>query len=375
MAVAPLDLASHHLPQLDEFLGAFEAIVRSGHFVGGPVLDAFEAHLAATCGVRHAVGMSSGTDALLAALMALDIGPGDEVIVPPFTFFATAGCVARTGARPVFADIDPVTMNLDPRRAAAAVTSRTRAIIPVHLFGLMADTDAIRSLARQHHLAVIEDAAQAIGARDEDRPAGSVGDMGCFSFYPTKNLSAMGDAGAVVTDDPALAQRLRQLRNHGQTGLYEHVLVGGNFRLDAIQAAVLDLKLPHLERWHDARLRVAQRYDQALARTPLILPAAPPGKRHVYHQYTVRVPGEAAGGGRTMRDRLREHLHAAGIGHGVFYPRPLHLQPCFAQLGGRVGDCPVAEAAALSVLSLPIYPELSEAAQDEVIGAVLRFFA
>lgn len=369
MAVPPLDLPAHHQPQLAQFLTSFEEIVRTGQFVGGPAVERFEAHLADACGCDHAVGMSSGTDALLAALMALDIGPGDEVIVPPFTFFATAGSVARAGARPVFVDIDPVSFNLDATRLAAAVTPRTKAVMPVHLFGQMADMDAILAVAERQGIAVIEDAAQAIAATDAGRPAGSVGRIGCLSFYPTKNLSAMGDAGACVTGDVVLADRLRQLRNHGQTALYEHQHIGGNFRLDAIQAAVLDIKLPQLERWTRRRRELALRYSRLLtdARLPLALPVELPGKRHVYHQYTVRVTD-----GR--REALREHLKAAGIGHGVFYPRPLHLQPCFAALGGKAGDCPHAEQAAREVLSLPIHPELSDAQQDEVVAALRDFW-
>jgi dTDP-4-amino-4,6-dideoxygalactose transaminase len=369
MAVPPLDLAAHHRPQVAQFLASFEQIIRTGQFVGGPMVERFETHLAQVCGCSHGIGMSSGTDALLAALMALEIGPGDEVIVPPFTFFATAGSIVRVGARPVFVDIDPVSFNIDPACAAAAVTPRTRAIMPVHLFGQMADMDAILALADRHGLVVIEDAAQAIAATDAGRPAGSLGRVGCLSFYPTKNLSAMGDAGACVTGDDALAERLRQLRNHGQSGLYEHALVGGNFRLDAIQAAILDLKLPHLENWTQRRRVLAQRYDRLLtdADLPLTLPVELSDKRHVYHQYTVRVTD-----GR--REALREHLRAAGIGHGVFYPRPLHLQPCFADIGGREGDCPHAERAAREVLSLPMHPELTDAQQDEVVGVLRKFW-
>jgi dTDP-4-amino-4,6-dideoxygalactose transaminase len=370
MAVPPLDLVALHRPQIAAFRNAFDQIVRTGQFVGGPAVEGFEARLAETCGCGFAVGMSSGTDALLAALMALDIGQGDEVIVPPFTFFATAGCVARTGARPVFVDMDPTTFNLDPARLEGAISERTRAIIPVHLFGQMADMDAIMAVADRHGLAVIEDAAQAIAATDAGRPAGSVGRVGCLSFYPTKNLSAMGDAGACVTRDAKLAERLRQLRNHGQSGLYEHTFVGGNFRLDAIQAAVLDLKLPHLEKWTQRRRELADRYSRLLvdAGLPLTLPTEQPGKRHVYHQYTVRVTDGS-------RETLREHLRAAGIGHGVFYPRPLHLQPCFAYLGGKAGDCPHAERAAEQVLSLPMHAELTDAQQDEVVAALRAFRA
>lgn len=368
MAVPSLDLAAHHHSQLAPMLEAFEHIVRTGQFVGGPVVERFEEHLAQVCGCTHAIGMSSGTDALLASLMAMDIGPGDEVIVPPFTFFATAGSVARTGATPVFVDIEPVSFNIDSAGIEAAITPRTRAIIPVHLFGQMADMDAILAIAGGQGIAVIEDAAQAIAATDAGRPAGSVGRVGCLSFYPTKNLSAMGDAGACVTSDAALGQRLRQLRNHGQSAPYEHQSIGGNFRLDAMQAAVLDIKLPQLEHWTQRRRERAQRYHHLLAdaRLPLTLPIERPGKRHVYHQYTVRVVDGS-------REDLREHLKKAGIGHGVFYPRPLHLQPCFAALGGKAGDCPHAELAAQQVLSLPIHPELTEAQQDEVV-AVLRGF-
>ncbi len=353
------------MPRLRE---GFEAMVQSGGFVLGPVVEKFERDLAAYCGVAHAVGMSSGTDALLAALMAFGIGAGDEVITSPFTFFATVGSIARVGARPVFVDIDPTTFNLDAALVARAVTSRTKSIMPVHLFGQTADMTPIMDLARRRNIVVIEDAAQAIGAEDTARRAGSIGDVGCLSFYPSKNLSCMGDGGGCTTNDTDLAERLRVLRNHGQKPTYHHGMIGGNFRLDAFQAMVLGVKLPHLEGWTADRRRHAERYRQRLSRLSLTLPTESPGKRHVYNQFTVRVPG-----GR--RDALREHLTQSGIGSQVYYPKPMHLQPCFAELGYKRGDFPVAEATAEQVVSLPIFPEMTADQQDEVIAALERFFA
>jgi len=369
MAVAPVDLTRQHEPFRAEFRAAFDRIVGSGLFVRGPDIEAFEAQLTRYCGTRHAAAVSSGTDALLAALMAIGVGPGDEVIVPTFTFFATAGSVARAGASPVFVDVDEQTLNLDVSLAAQAITARTKAIMPVHLFGRLADMPAIQQLAADRDLKVIEDAAQAIGARDANgRLGGAIGDVGCFSFFPTKNLSAMGDAGACVTNDAALAECLRQLRNHGQSGEYEHALIGGNFRMDCLQAAVLSIKLPHVDRWTQVRRALAGKYSQRLSDLPIRLPDPGPAGAHVWHQYTIRLAD------RAQRDALLQHLRSRKIFAGVFYPRPLHLQPCFAPLGGEVGDCPVAEQAAQCVLSLPIYPELTDQQQQEVVLAIRAFF-
>ncbi len=365
MPVPLLDTSRQHGAIRSEVLAAIEEIVDSGRFVlGRPALD-FEAATANYCGVKHAVGVSSGTDALLVALMALDIGPGDEVIVPSFTFFATAGVVARVGAKPVFVDIDPATFNIDPDAAGAAMTDRTRAVIPVHLFGQCAEMDQINRLAGVRGITVIEDAAQAIGARYHDRPAGSLGHLGAHSFYPTKNLGAFGDAGLCTTDDEALAERIRCLRLHGEAGEYQHTMVGGNFRLDAMQAAVLNIKLRHLEEYAAARRERACRYHELLEGLPIQLPQAAEGCFHVYNQYTIR---------SDRRDELAACLREVEIGCRVYYPIPLHLQPCFAELGCREGDLPESERACREVLSLPIYPDLTATQQEEVAGAIREFF-
>jgi dTDP-4-amino-4,6-dideoxygalactose transaminase len=297
--------------------------------------------------------------------MALGIGPGDEVIVPTFSFFATAGCVSRTGATPVLVDIDPATFNIDPAAAAAAVTPRTRAIVPVHLYGQCADMDPLLELARTRGLAVIEDAAQAIGASYKGRPAGAMGQIGCFSFFPSKNLGAFGDAGLLTTTDAALAHEARLLRNHGAEPKYFHKRIGGNFRLDALQAAVLRVKLPHLDRWTAMRRANADRYDSLFARSAaaarVTLPRRAADRTHIFNQYVIRVPG---------REAVRARLDACGIGTEVYYPVPFHQQECFAPLGHRAGQFPHAEAAAAETLALPIYGELTEAQQREVVNAV-----
>ena len=366
MSVPLLDLTPQHEPHLSDLCTAFERLVLSGQFVLGAEVEAFERQLAACCETKHAVGVSSGTDALLLAMMALDIGPGDEVITSCFTFFATAGGIARLGAKPVFVDIDPTTFNLDTDKIEAAVTSQTKAIIPVHLYGQVADMEAVTETARRHDLKVIEDAAQAILARDGNQIAGSIGDVGCLSFYPTKNLSALGDAGACLTHDDDLADRLRMLRLHGQNEKYQHASIGGNFRIDALQAAALRIKLPHLDHWTLQRRALACRYDQLLGGLSLVLPIEAMETRHVYHQYTIRVPDR-------RRDALRGHLHQRKIGCEVYYPIPLHLQEAFSYLAYRRGDFPLAEQAADEVLSLPIYPGLSQTQQDEVVDAIREF--
>jgi dTDP-4-amino-4,6-dideoxygalactose transaminase len=363
MGVPLLDLQAQYAPLRDEILAAIARVADSQRFIGGPEVEAFEREIADDLGVAHAVGLSSGTDALLVALMALGIGPGDEVITPTFSFFATAGCVTRVGAIPRFVDIDPATFNLDAAAVADALTARTRAIIPVHLYGQCADMDPLLDLARRSGIAVIEDAAQAIGATYKGRQAGAMGTAGCFSFFPSKNLGAFGDAGLLTTNDDALAREARLLRNHGAEPKYIHQRIGGNFRLDAIQAAVLRVKRPHLAGWSEARRRNAGRYDRLFAASGAAvgLPARAPDRRHIFNQYVVRVPA---------RDAVREALAARGIGTEVYYPVPFHLQPCFAPLGYREGDFPAAEAAAADVLALPIYGELTEAQQVEVVDGV-----
>lgn len=374
--VPQFDLAGQYPSIREEAEAAALRVMASGRFILGPEVDALEAEVAEYCGCAHAVGMSSGTDALLAAMMALGIGPGDEIITTPYTFFASAGSIHRLGAKPVFADIEPSSFNIDPARIAAAITPRTRAIMPVHLYGQVAAMDEICDIACRNGLPVIEDAAQAIGAEFRGRRAGSHGLMGCFSFYPTKNLGAMGDAGMVTTNDPRLADALRRTRNHGMEPRYYHAVVGGNFRLDSIQAAVLRVKLHHLERWQAARRGAAALYrrlfsEAGLARGSgpaddgLILPAELPDRRHVYHQFVVRAP---------RRDALRAHLASAGIGSEIYYPLALHEQECFAQLGHGRGDFPESERAAAESLALPMYPELTPDQIEAVVAAVASFF-
>ncbi len=364
MKVPLLDLAAQFREVEAEVRAAIDRVLESQTYILGPEVAALEGELAALSGVEHGIGVGSGSDAIVATLMALGIGPGDEVIVPTFTFFATAGCVARVGARPVFVDIEPDTYNIDPNAAAAAVTERTRAIIPVHLYGQCADMDRIMALARQHHLAVIEDAAQAIAAVYRGRPAGSFGTAGTLSFYPTKNLSAIGEAGMVVTSDDDLARKLRHIRDHGQSPRYYYHCIGGNFRLDGIQGAVLQVKLRRLTQWTQARRRHAARYAEQLEGTSVTLPITHEACEHVYHQYTIRSP---------RRDALQAHLAEANVSSGVYYPLPLHLQPCFSHLNGQEGACPVAERAAKEVLSLPIFPEMTEQQQQHVIETIHRF--
>ena len=360
-----LDLEAQYQPLRAEILAAITRVCDSQRFILGAEVEALERELAAHLGVADAIAVSSGTDALLAALMALGIGAGDEVITSTFSFFATAGSVARVGATPVFVDIDPITFNLDPAAIRAAVTSRTRAILPVHLYGLCADMDPILDVARDAGVAVIEDAAQAIGAAYKSRQAGTMGTIGCFSFFPSKNLGAFGDGGLITTGDRALAHEIRLLRNHGAEPKYFHKRIGGNFRLDAIQAAVLRVKLPHLERWTSMRQRNAERYRtlfQSAGLTDRVsLPEAPSDRRHIFNQYVIRIPG---------RDRVRQALDDRGIGTEIYYPVPFHLQECFASLGHRPGDFPKAEAAANTCLALPIYSELTLEQQSAVVNAL-----
>lgn len=367
MAVPLIDLTAQHAALEQELRGVFESALSSGKFILGPMVEDFERKLARFCGTQHAIAISSGTDALLAALMALKIGPGDEVITTPFTFFATAGSIARVGAKPVFVDINPRTYNICPGEIEAAITPRTRAIMPVHLFGQAAQMSAIMKIARERDIAVIEDAAQAIGARDGDARVGSIGDIGCLSFYPTKNLAALGDAGACVTNQRELADRTRIVRGHGQTSEYHHEMVGANFRLDSLQCGFLSVKIGWLENWTEARRAAAARYDEMLSGFPLTLPFTAPDKYHVFNQYTLRVPDG-------KRDALKRHLAAHGIGHRVYYPVPLHLQPCFAYLDIKQGALPEAERAAVEVLSLPMFPELGQAQQEQVVSVIREFF-
>jgi dTDP-4-amino-4,6-dideoxygalactose transaminase len=379
MTVPLLDLSAQHRALEPELREAFLRVLRSGHFILGPEVERFEKMLAEFTGAKHALGVSSGTDALLLALMALGIGPGDEVLCPSFTFFATAGCVARVGAKPVFVDSDPVTFNLDLRDAERLITPRTRAVIPVHLFGQAADMDDVILLARSRGLRVIEDAAQSLGAMYGPRQLGTMGDFGTLSFFPTKNLGALGDAGALVTNDDDLFQRARILRVHGSEPKYYHRVIGGNFRLDALQAALLGVKLPHLAAYTAARQRNAALYAAQLGALPgvetarasgkgtaLLLPATIAGRSHIWNQYTVRVL-------QGRRDALRAHLTARGIGSEIYYPVPLHEQECFAYLGHRAEDFPVAHQLAGEVLSLPVYPELEPAAIGQVCDAIAEF--
>jgi len=368
MPVPLLDLQAQNGPLRDDIVAAIARVVDSQRFIMGPEIDALERELAALLGIRHAIAVSSGTDALLVALMALGVTAGDEVITPTYSFFATAGCVSRLGARPVLVDIDPETFNVDTDAIAAAVTPRTKAIVPVHLFGQSAEMDAIMAIANRAGIAVVEDAAQAIGATYKSRPVGGIGAFGCFSFFPSKNLGAFGDAGLVTTNDAALAGRARLLRMHGMEPKYYHHLVGGNFRMDAMQAAILRVKAPHLAAWTDARRRNAQRYRDLFAASgvgdAVALPREAPDRLHIYNQFVIRT---------AERDALKAHLDAQRIGNEIYYPVPFHLQPCFADLGYRRGQFPHAERAAADSLAIPIYGELTLDQQHTVVSAVAAF--
>lgn len=372
MTIPILDLTRQYKaikPEIDE---AIRRVVESGRFILGPEVEAFERELAEFCGVKHAIGVASGTDALYLALRALGIGPGDGVVVPSFTFFATAGVVANVGATPIFCDIEPKTFNIDPESVRAILKGcyncKPRAIIPVHLYGQMADMDAIMAIAQAYDLYVIEDAAQAIGAEYKGRKAGSIGHIGCLSFFPTKNLGAYGDGGMVLTNDDELAERVRMLRVHGSKPKYYHHMVGTNSRLDALQAAILRAKLPHLEEWTRARQELASRYDKFLHGLEGIeIPYRAQDRTHIFHQYTIRVLNG-------KRDALRAYLAQRGIGTEVYYPLPLHLQPCFRHLGYKEGDLPESEKASHEVLSLPMFPELTEEEQCYVIHCIQEFF-
>jgi dTDP-4-amino-4,6-dideoxygalactose transaminase len=386
MEVPLLDLRAQFAPIRHEVMEAITRVCEGQHFILGPRVKELEARIAEYSQCRHGIGVSSGTDALLVALMALEVGPGDEVVTTPYTFFATGGVISRVGARPVFCDIDPVTYNLSAaavsrfvdgqceRREGKLVNRRTgghvKVLMPVHLYGQLADMDALGELARRHGLKVIEDAAQAIGSEDaRGRRAGSLGDIGCFSFFPSKNLGAFGDGGMCTTNDPALAERLAVLRVHGGKPKYYHALIGGNFRLDELQAAVLQVKLGHLDGWTAGRQANAAYYDRAFATAGLgdrvRTPAVATGYRHIYNQYVIRVE---------RRDELRKHLQGAGIGTEIYYPVPLHVQKCFANLGYRAEDCPESSRAAAETLAIPVYPELTEAQKRYVVDTIVAFY-
>ena len=375
IAVPLLDLTAQYATLRVEVREALDRVVESQKFILGPEVEALEAEVASYSGCAHGIGVSSGTDALLVSLMAIGIKPGDEVIVPSYSFFATAACVVRLGARPVFIDSDPATYNLDVDKLEALITKRTRAVIPVHLYGQMAEMDQLMEVARRHNLYLIEDAAQAVGAEYRGRRAGSIGDLGCFSFFPSKNLGGFGDAGMVTTNDAEVAERARLLRNHGDRPKYYHKVVGANFRLDAIQAAVLRVKLKYLDQWIGARQERAATYRELFASAGLLsegeregvrVPVEAASRRHTYNYFVIAAP---------RRDQLREFLTARRIGTEIYYPVPLHLQECFAELGYKAGALPVSERMAGETLALPIYPELSRAQQERVVEAIGEFFS
>jgi dTDP-4-amino-4,6-dideoxygalactose transaminase len=381
MTVPLLDVRRQNAPLAGELMAAFERVLRSGEYILGAEMEAFERAAAAVAGARHGIAVSSGTDAILLALMALDIGAGDEVICPAFTFFATAGCIARAGARPVFVDSCPWCFNIDPAGIERSITPRTRAVIPVHLFGQMAHMDEVMDIARRHNLSVIEDAAQALGTVYRQRPAGSLGAFGAFSFYPSKNLGGFGDAGLLVTSDDALAARARLLRCHGGERRYFHRLVGGNFRMDALQAALLAVKLPHLEEYSRRRAGHAAAYTASLASLPgaagravsIILPAPHPGHGHIWNQYTLRVVrGPLWSLPESPRDTLKRALDAQGIGSEIYYPCPMHQQECFRGFGPHA-PLPVCEQLAMECLSIPVFPELTAGERECVVTAMAGF--
>jgi dTDP-4-amino-4,6-dideoxygalactose transaminase len=360
-----LDLTGQYAPLRDEILAAVTRVCDSQRYIMGPEITAFEAEIAALLGVHHAVAVSSGTDAVLLALMALGITAGDEVITPTYSFFATAGCVSRLGATPVFVDSDPVTFNIDPEAVARAISPRTKAIVPVHLFGLSADMKPLLAVAERAGIPIVEDAAQAIGATYHGTPVGGIGALGCFSFFPSKNLGAFGDAGLVTSNDAALAERVRLLRVHGMEPKYYHHAIGGNFRMDALQAAILRVKAPHLAAWTEARRLNAARYTRLFrergVHDRIVVPVETPGCRHIYNQFVIRVAD---------RDGLKAFLDARSIGNEIYYPVPFHQQPCFAGLRYRAGDFPHAERAAAESLALPIFAELTLEQQQTVVDAV-----
>src|SRR5882724_5581721 len=375
MQVPLLDLKAQYATIKDELLAAIAEVMESQHFILGPKVEECEKAVAKYSACQHAVGVTSGSDALIACLMSENIGPGDEVITTPYTFFATVGAISRLGATPVFVDIDPVTYNIDVAQIAAKITKKTRAIIPVHLYGQMADMEPIMALAENDKLIVIEDAAQAIGSEYKGRRAGSIGHYGCFSFFPSKNLGAAGDGGMIVTNDTQREEKLKCLRAHGSKPKYYHKIVGGNFRLDALQAAVVSAKLPHLDQWTAVRQRNARKYDQlfqemglsgnSTGASSVALPTVV-ANRHIFNQYVIRV---------SHRDHLQYALQQRGIGTEVYYPVPMHLQECFGYLGHKVGAFPESESAAKETVALPIYPELSEAQLRHVVDSIRDFLS
>jgi len=369
MNVPLLDLQAQYVALRDDLQQAVERVMSSQRFVLGDEVRGLETSIAGYCQTKHAVGCASGSDALLLALMALDVKARDEVITTPFSFFATAACITRLGARPVFVDIDPPTYNIDASQVADAITSRTKAIMPVHLYGQCAVMDPLLEVGKRRSVPIVEDAAQAIGATDNGRPAGSMGLIGCFSFYPTKNLGGAGDGGILTTNDDDVAARLRRLRAHGGANEYEHDEVGINSRLDELQAAVLGVKFPSLDRWSEERAQKAALYSKLLIEAdlsfPLVTPHVRDDGRHIFHQYVIRVPGN--------RDALMEHLKTRGVGTKVYYPIPLHLQACFNYLGYKEGQFPESESAAKETLALPVYPELSEEQQVYVVDSIKSF--
>ncbi len=365
MQVPLLDLKAQYVTIKDEIIQAVTEVLESQRCILGPKVKELEDAVADLSDCQYGVGVTSGTDAILNSLMSLDIGPGDEVITSPFTFFATGGCIARVGAKPVFVDIDPKTYNIDPSLIEPVVTENTKAVIPIHLFGQMADMDPIMELADKHNLYVIEDAAQSISSTYKDKKAGSMGATGCFSFYPSKNLGAVGDGGMIVTNDRELYERLIIMRNHGAKPKYYHAYIGGNFRLAPIQAAAILVKLNYLDQWSQARRDHAAYYDEKFKATDIVTPHIEAYNHSIFNQYVIRVE---------KRDQLRDHLKEKGIGTEVYYPVPLHLQECFEYLGYKEGDLPESEKAAGEVLAIPVYPELTKEMQNYVAETIMSFY-
>jgi dTDP-4-amino-4,6-dideoxygalactose transaminase len=366
--IPPFDVSEQFKVIGEEVNAAVLKVLASGRYIGGTTVETFEQEFATYIGTSHAIACNSGTDALYLALRALDIQTGDEVITTPFTFVATAEVISAVGATPVFVDIDPETYNLDLQQVAAAITERTRAVIPVHLFGMPVDMTRLMEIATAHQLWVVEDCAQATGAAWQGQTVGSIGQIGCFSFYPTKNLGACGDGGAITTNDGAIAERLRRLRDHGRKGTYYYTELGVNSRLDAVQAAILQIKLRYLETWNQQRQSIAHRYSQLLSRVPGIkIPGKPDAGQSVWNQYTIRILDQTPESANPHRDGVRDRLRERGVLSAVYYPLPLHLQPAYAHLGYQPGQLPHSEQAAREVLSLPMFPELTVEQQDQVV--------
>ncbi|MBW4651280.1 MAG: DegT/DnrJ/EryC1/StrS family aminotransferase [Kastovskya adunca ATA6-11-RM4] len=375
--IPPLNLTRQYEMIGEEVSAAVQDVLTSGGYIGGPIVESFEQQFANYVGIEHGIACNSGTDALYLALRALQVGAGDEVITTPFTFIATAEAIAAVGATPVFVDIDPQSFNLDVTQIEAAITTRTKAIMPVHLFGQAADMTAIMEIAQKRNLVVIEDCAQAVGAEWSGKKVGSIGHIGCFSFYPSKNLGACGDGGAITTKDSAIAASLRILRDHGRSSGYYHEVMGVNSRLDTIQAAILRIKLRYLDQWNNARRKIAERYHQRLEPLPgIVIPQEVAGSHSVWNQYTIRIKEKGqqtntkASSGTCLRDEVRNQLQQLGIGSAVYYPLPLHLQPVYKDLGYQSGQLPITEQAAHEVLSLPMFPELTVEEQEQVVYAL-----